>query len=121
MAWPKASIRLERKIERVPISGCWIYTGFLDPEGYGKFMEAGKQLRAHRYSYTLHKGNIPEGLFVCHTCDVPCCVNPDHLWLGTHDDNMKDKVKKGRSNGNRPLKEKYNKPPIGETQNSSSL
>ncbi|MCP5014874.1 MAG: HNH endonuclease [Ketobacter sp.] len=65
-------------------------------EGYGKTAHGGKHYKAHRVSWTLNRGPIPPGMFVLHTCDSPPCVNPDHLFLGTHQDNMADKVSKGR-------------------------
>lgn len=83
-----------------PNSGCWLWTGgFFDKDGYGIFCINQKwKERAHRLSFRIHNGLIPEGLFVLHHCDVPCCVNPDHLFLGTQADNMEDKVSKGRQN-----------------------
>lgn len=76
--------------------GCWIWTGTRDKAGYGKINRAGKNYRAHRFFYSFFKGEIPKGLLVCHSCDVPSCVNPDHLWVGTHSDNQNDAYKKGR-------------------------
>jgi len=81
-------------------NSCWLWTGAKRNKGYGAFSytENGKlvQDRAHRYSYRLHKGDIPPGMFVLHKCDTPACVNPDHLFLGTNNDNIKDMLRKGR-------------------------
>ena len=93
--------RFDTKYEVNPSSGCWEWTAFRNAYGYGLLKEHphknSKILKAHRISYTLHKGVIPEGMFVCHSCDNPSCVNPAHLWLGTPQDNMDDKMRKGRS------------------------
>lgn len=92
--------RFERNYIPEPNSGCWLWLGHLDHKGYGSFRVDPKKTagRAHRVSYRLFKGLVPDGLMVCHTCDVPCCVNPDHLFLGTATDNMRDAAKKGRMN-----------------------
>lgn len=79
-----------------PMSGCWLWENKLDHKGYGRFKINGKGDRAHRVSWILHRGDIPLGMFVLHKCDVPCCVNPDHLFLGNHIVNMADMVQKGR-------------------------
>lgn len=75
---------------------CWIWKGSKDPSGYGKTNIDSKIMSAHRAVYILVKGNIEEDKFVCHSCDNPSCVNPDHLWMGTHKENMKDMHEKGR-------------------------
>ncbi len=87
----------ERFAENVQYGdGCWTWKGGRSPRGYGKIEVSGRSLRAHRLSYELFVGEIPQGLMVCHTCDNPTCVRPDHLFLGTSQDNMDDKVRKGR-------------------------
>ncbi len=75
---------------------CWIWLGRFHSEGYGTFGVNTRQVFAHRYSWELHNGPISAGLFVCHHCDVPSCSRPDHLFLGTHADNMADMKQKGR-------------------------
>ena len=79
---------------------CWLWTGSKRHKGYGAFVwsENGEvvQGRAHRYSWIIHQGKIPEGICVLHKCDTPPCVNPDHLFLGTKADNNRDMRLKGR-------------------------
>lgn len=75
---------------------CWLWNASRMPKGYGQLNDKGKVWRAHRLSWVIHYGPIPENLFVCHSCDNPPCVNPKHLWLGTRSENMKDMILKGR-------------------------
>ena len=82
--------------EPCPVSGCWLWTQALKGDGYGHKHYEGKYQSAHRISWKLNRGPIPDGMFVLHHCDVMRCVNPDHLFLGTHEDNMRDAHEKGR-------------------------
>lgn len=91
----------ERFYEQVNKSdGCWEWEGQRSEKGYGVFEEFHEgrryRMRAHRLSYALENGPIPKGMLVCHHCDNPACVRPDHLFLGTHQDNANDRDAKGR-------------------------
>lgn len=83
--------------DKVDKSGdCWEWTAHRNIKGYGQFGVSGKLALAHRLSYIIHFGEIPSGKIVCHSCDNPSCVNPAHLWIGTHQDNAIDRERKNR-------------------------
>lgn len=85
------------RIVEIAESGCWIWMGALDRKGYGRHGAGQKRTAsAHRSSYAAKFGSIPDGLAVCHRCDVPSCVNPQHLFLGTQKENVEDMARKGR-------------------------
>ena len=89
----------QRFWEKVDKSGsCWIWKAQIDRDGYGKINVGIRKQSAHRVSYEIRFGKIPHGMCVLHTCDNPSCVNPDHLFVGTNADNMKDRDAKGRHN-----------------------
>jgi len=102
--------RFDCKYEIVTESGCWIWTAAIDKKGYGRINVSTKDGRrsvlAHRISYTLDSGNELGNMCVCHSCDTPACVNPDHLFLGTNQDNTDDMMSKGRQESNPVLTEK---------------
>lgn len=91
--------RFIEKVEKTE-QGCWTWTAATYRKGYGHFQRLidGKwrMYKAHRYSYEVYKGKIPSGMLVCHSCDNPTCVNPNHLFLGTQKDNMIDMLSKNR-------------------------
>ena len=82
----------------IPFSGCWLWFGNGNRYGKLKVRDFGKvqYISAHRVSYLLHKGEIPQGTSVLHTCDVEGCVNPDHLYLGNTSDNQKDRFRRSQ-------------------------
>lgn len=89
----------ERLAEKLVLdeNGCWLFTGFIRNDGYG-YIEKGfgvhMPIGAHVASWMVHYGDVPRGLSVCHKCNVRACCNPEHLYLGTHQDNMHDRRKK---------------------------
>lgn len=89
----------ESRIERDPNSGCWLWAGAMTGDGYGCVRPFGgkRNVRAHRFSLQLRGVDVAADAVVMHRCDTPACVNPDHLRVGTHADNIADKIAKGRS------------------------
>lgn len=90
-----SEFRFWSKVEKTDT--CWIWGGNKNQDGYGLFYPLSKKTaQAHRFSWSLINGPVPDGLYVCHKCDNPSCVNPDHLFVGTQTDNMRDCKNKGR-------------------------
>lgn len=79
-----------------PTSGCWLWTKSVGNSGYGKLRIGNRDVGAHRASFAAFNGAIPDGACVLHSCDVRACINPQHLFIGSHSDNSKDMVRKGR-------------------------
>lgn len=87
----------------VASDSCWEWTAAVSQFGHGRVRFRGRDAMAHRVAYEIAKGPIPDRMFVCHHCDNPRCVRPSHLFIGTHDDNMRDMAEKGRSRtGSKP-------------------
>ena len=92
-------LRFWRRVSKSD-AGCWLWMGSKDGGGYGTIATARGHApaKAHRVAWEMRHGPIPEGMTVCHTCDTPACVNPEHLFVGTQRDNMRDCATKGRVN-----------------------
>jgi len=86
--------RIENRI-KIDKSGCWLWQGATS-NGYGRIRVLGKTKKVHRVYWEIVNGLIPEGMYICHHCDICNCINPKHLFLGTHTDNMRDMIKKER-------------------------
>jgi len=93
--------RLLRNMQKDPASGCWQWIGrSRTSTGYGKLGFQWRTYKAHRAAWLTWRGEIPKGLSVLHRCDNPLCINPEHLFLGTQEDNVRDCISKGRYVGN---------------------
>lgn len=112
--WPTKEERFWAKVDKTPGHGpngdCWPWTGALLPDGYGHFRDGDRVRSAHVVSYELANGPMPDGMNGLHSCDYRRCVNPDHIFAGTHQDNMDDMVAKGRGDA-----------PKGETHHDAKL
>ena len=97
-------------VDKLTKNECWNWLASKKDRGYGRFVIGAVQEAAHRVSWVIHYGQIPNDLCICHRCDNPSCVNPSHLFLGTHADNMLDMKLKDRAIGH-----------IGEDNNKSTL
>lgn len=108
---PTIEERFWSKVDRRSPTECWEWqAGRHDKMGYGAFLIGRRSCLSHRVAYQLTNGDIPKGLYVLHSCDNPPCCNPAHLFLGTYQDNNRDKARKGRAN-----------PPFGEREPNHKL
>lgn len=95
--WTRFWAKVDKNGPLILDTRCWVWTGSLNERGYGRFLALNdERVYAHRFSYELANGEIPDGLRVCHRCDLPACVNPAHFFLGTDKENLEDCKRKGR-------------------------
>lgn len=105
-----------------PYSGCWLWIGNINPNGYGKVWIKPRHHGAHRVMWEQHNGKIPNGLWVLHRCDTPLCVNPNHLFLGTFADNLADRMCKSRTaKGERAGKSKLTQAQVLQIKTEAGL
>lgn len=108
-------IRFMDKVAMIPFHECWEWCSPKDSEGYGYFRHRPLKIRkAHRASWLIFNGDIPNGLCVCHRCDNPSCVNPNHLFLGTNKENLRDCAAKKRTFNSKKIRCPKGHPYIGE-------
>lgn len=96
MSWSKDFEQTLSRRASISPSRCWEWTGSRRTDGYAQLEIGGHMYRVHRIMWEMRHGPIPEGMLVCHHCDNPPCINPDHLFLGTYADNLHDCIRKGR-------------------------
>lgn len=103
MARPKNGVTFWDRANNIQVdeNGCYNFLGHLNDDGYGRIRKDGKLVFVHREIWLKHNGEIPKDMCVCHECDNPKCLNIEHLFLGTHADNMADRKKKGRCSDNK--------------------
>ena len=97
-------------------SGCWYWVGYKDPQGYGRLHIDGRPELAHRLSWKIHDGDIPQNKHILHECDNPACVNPDHLYIGNQLSNMQDMWRRGRAKPGHLVGEKHGMSKLTEAQ-----
>jgi hypothetical protein len=123
--WPPVSSLSGRFWEKVVDTGgtdaCWLWTAFINPSGYGMVRNGAWMALAHRVSWTLANGRVPDGAQVLHHCDTRACVNPSHLYVGTNADNIADKVARGRSSWPRPERRGEGHPLVKLTEKEVAL